>query len=282
VTLIVSWVAVDPHGTASAYIAADSRISWPGKHVFDHGRKVFAFRNSPDILGYCGDVLFPSIVLGQIVEMADAGLLFDSEASSKQRFEAIKEKLVQQFHKYPLMEAEITADTLKVLHISRDPIDNLSFSCWTISWRRANGWSGEERSLPGRSDVLEVLGSGACEFRTNMDRYQKSGNPGTSRNVFHCFCDTLRNIKDNRCGGSPQLVGLYRKPDSSGISYGVITNKKRFFLGAGVDDVAVAGTEWRNDLFERCDGGTMKKLDDAQSQPDVLRRKKRGNSLGSR
>jgi hypothetical protein len=65
-TLLVSWIGVDPHGTSSAYIAADSRVSWGDVANFDHGRKVFAFRHSPDILGYCGDVLFPTMVLSQI------------------------------------------------------------------------------------------------------------------------------------------------------------------------------------------------------------------------
>jgi hypothetical protein len=32
-------------------IAADSRVSWGDIAVFDHGRKVFSFRHSPDILG---------------------------------------------------------------------------------------------------------------------------------------------------------------------------------------------------------------------------------------
>ena len=102
-TLMTSWIGVDTHGVASAYIAADSRVSWPNGAVFDHGRKVFAFRGSPDILGYCGDVLFPTMVLSQITEMADRGLLFPADATCKERFEAIKEKLVQQFHRYPRM-----------------------------------------------------------------------------------------------------------------------------------------------------------------------------------
>jgi hypothetical protein len=75
-TLLVSWLGVDTHGIASAYIASDSRVSWGRETNFDHGRKVFAFRSSPDILGYCGDVLFPTMVLSQITEIADNGLLF--------------------------------------------------------------------------------------------------------------------------------------------------------------------------------------------------------------
>ena len=34
-TLLVSWIGVDPHGTTSAYIAADSRVSWGDIAIFD-------------------------------------------------------------------------------------------------------------------------------------------------------------------------------------------------------------------------------------------------------
>jgi hypothetical protein len=73
-TLLVSWVGVDTHGPSSVYIASDSQISWGTLAKFNFGRKVFAFSKWPDILGYCGDVLFPSIALNQIVELADAGV----------------------------------------------------------------------------------------------------------------------------------------------------------------------------------------------------------------
>lgn len=272
-TILASWIGVDTHGTASAYIAADSRVSWGDIAYFDHGRKVFAYRNSPDILGYCGDVLFPTMVLSQITEMADRGLLFSPQTPCKERFEAIKEKLVQQFHKYPRMVKTITSDILQVLHISRDPIDNLDFGCRLIEWTRKSGWSGKEMTMPSKSGILFVLGSGAKEFNENLGRYSKGPDRGTSRSVFHCFCDTLFNMKDEKCGGAPQLVGIYRKPDSPGITFGIVKDKRRYFLGAQIDNnVDFTGIEWRNDLFELCDGQTMKKFVHAQSQPDYLRR----------
>lgn len=272
-TLLVSWIGVDTHGTASAYIATDSRVSWGKIAQFDHGRKVFAFRSSPDILGYCGDVLFPTMVLSQITEMADRGLLFSDEASCNERFEAIKEKLVQQFHQYPRMVEEITANTLQVIHISRDPNDNLKFECHLIEWKRERGWAGNNIPLPEASGVLFSLGSGSKEFNGNLARYKEGPDKGTSRSVFHCFCDTLFNIKDQQCGGVPQLVGIYRKPKSSAIAYGIIKNKQRYFLGIPVNnDVQYNSIEWRNDLFELCDGETMYKFENAQRQPDLLRR----------
>ena len=272
-TLLVSWIGVDTHGPASAYIAADSRVSWGDIAIFDHGRKVFAFRHSPDILGYCGDVLFPTMVLSQIAEMADQGLIFSPQSSCKERFESIKEKLVHQFHKYPRMVEGITADILQVIHISRDPTNNLKFECRLIEWTSKKGWSGKDIAMPKESNLLFILGSGSKEFKNNFDRYSKRSDRGTSRNVFHCFCDTLFNIKDEKCGGAPQLVGIYRKPDSPAITFGIIKDKMRYFLGAQIDNkVDFTGVQWRNDLFELCDGQTMKRFAQAQSQPDHLRR----------
>jgi hypothetical protein len=51
-TLLASWMGIDSRGAVSAYIASDSRITWGGTVAFDYTRKVFAFRHSPDILGY--------------------------------------------------------------------------------------------------------------------------------------------------------------------------------------------------------------------------------------
>lgn len=65
-TAFLSWVGVDHRGPASLYLASDSRISWTDNEVrsWDRGRKVFACSRTPDVLGYVGDVLFPSLVLG--------------------------------------------------------------------------------------------------------------------------------------------------------------------------------------------------------------------------
>lgn len=272
-TLLVSWLAVDTHGPSAAYLTSDSRISWGDRSNFDYGRKVFAFNNSPDIIGYCGDVLFPSIVLSQIVEMENCGLLFKKEYTSKQKFEVIKEILVQSFLKYPNEVNTITSDVLQVVYISREASDNKKFFCHLIEWSRGKGWRGQEVPLPKKSDLLLVLGSGKAEFSKNYKQYQEGKNQNTSRNVFHCFTDTLFNIKDKHCGGAPQLVGIYRKPNSSAQRFGIIKNKKRYLFGAQIDKLTNFGNiEWRNDLFELCDGISMKKKDIAQSQPNELKK----------
>lgn len=272
-TLLTSWVGIDTHGIASIYIASDSRISWGDSATFDLGRKVFAFNNYPDILGYCGDVLFPSIVLGQIIEMADNGLLFDEDYSCKQKFESIKEKLIQIFLKYPHQEKLITNDVLQIIHASREPNNHRNFFFHIIEWRRDVGWRGTEIKFPDKSKVIFTGGTGKKEFDDNYIRYEEGVNKSTSRNVFHCFCDTLFNIKDKKCGGAPQLVGIYCKPKSTTKKFGIIKDKKRYLFGSQIDDLNnFDNIEWRNDLFELCDGRTLQKLEKAKAQPNFLKR----------
>lgn len=269
-TLIVSWIGIDPHGPTSIYIAADSRISWAPGQRYNYGRKVFALESSPDIFGYCGDVLFPSMVLSQTLEMADAGLLYDQDSSSKIKFDAVAEKLIYQFAKYPHAVRSITSDVIEILHASRDPTKKYDFACNLLRWTRASGqWTNSSVPLPPASGTLFVRGSGAAEFELKFEGYKKGPNASTSRNVFHCFCETLSNTKEPTVGGAPQLVGLMRKPGSGGMNYGIINGTRRFYLGARVDELKnFDRIEWRNELFEICDGQTCARRANAQPQPN--------------
>lgn len=267
-TLLLSWLGVDSRGPASVYIASDSRISWGVFGKWDYGRKVFGFKNHPDILGYCGDVLFPSQVLSQIIEIGDHGLLFDDKSSCKEKFEAIKEKVIQIFQSYPRNQKNIIGNYIGILHASRDYKKN--FFCHLIEWQRGESWSGKEAQFKDHSDKLMVLGSGKQEFLKKFEKYWESENKKTSRAVFHCFCDTLENIKDRYCGGAPQLVGLYRIDNAR--NFGVIKSQRRYLLGVDITKMRnFDRIEWRNDLFERCDGYSTKRLKGAQPQPNPLK-----------
>lgn len=274
-TLLTSWIGIDTHGPTSAYIAADSRISWGEENFFDYGKKVFASKCYPEIFGYAGDVLFPSIVLSQIVEMIDTNVLFHETMTCREKNKTIFEKLQYTFTKYPDVYG---SNPIQVLHISRDTIfcGYPKFYNFLLSWDRRTGWRAEEIDIPDKSGLLHVLGSGRNEFMLNYkERYQKGGNKSTSRNVFHCFVDTLNNIEDLQCGGAPQLVGIYRKPFTSAQNYGIIFNKKRFLLGMEIPrEASFNGIEWRNELFEICNGQTKKLEIGAARQEDPLRRKK--------
>ena len=271
-TLLISWVGFDNKKDgpkpASVYIASDSRISWTNNNHFDFCRKVYGFKNSPDILGYCGDVLFPSIVLSQLIDIGDQGLLFNFSATCNEKHAAIKEKLVQLFLRYPKEVSGISTNNLQILHASRD--SNKEFHCYILEWiKNTNDFSTKEATFNNFSDKLFILGSGKNEFLKKFDLYQKSINQKTSRALFHCFCDTLSEIKDQYCGGAPQLIGLYRKENAR--FYGIIKDNKRYLLGVEISNLFnFHNIEWRNELFEVCDGETMEIKSKAQRQPNPV------------
>lgn len=271
-TLLASFIGVDNKlpkpKPASIYIVSDSRISWGDRAHFDYGRKVFGCKNSPDIFGYCGDVLFPSIVLNQIVDLADQGLLFQPTFTCEQKFQAFFKKLVQSFNNYPTAIENITSDSFQIIYATRD--DGRNFYCQKMEWGKSSKkWSGEVVEFKDHSDKLFVLGSGRDEFLEKFEKYAEAENQKTSRAVFHCFIDTLVNIKDKYCGGAPQLVGLYRKDNAK--FFGIIQGDRRYLHGVQVDDlINLNNVEWRNHLFEVCDGVTMQIKKNAQRQPNPL------------
>lgn len=275
-TLIASFIGIDSKKNgpkpASLYILSDSRISWKDSANFDYGRKVFGCKNSPDIFGYCGDVLFPSIVLNQIVEIADQGLLFSDNDTCQQKYWKVLKKLKESFSNYPSEVLGITADSIEIIYGSRDT--NQNFFCRTMIWTKLSGiWSSSnDVEFSDHSDKLFVLGSGKDEFLEKFKDYAESTNQKTSRAVFHCFVDSLSNINDNYCGGAPQLVGLYRIDNAR--FFGIIHEDKRYLHGMQIDDlINLNKIQWRNELFEICDGETMKISTKAKRQPNPLLKK---------
>lgn len=272
--MLASWIGVDPHGLTSAYIISDSRFSWQINNsykTFDYGRKVFASGLYPEIFGYAGDVLFPSIVLSRIVDMIDAEVLFNKGISCEEKSKRVFEVLNRELQEYP---EECIAETIQIVHISRETMVNgyPNFAVYSYFWRKTKGWVRKEEKIPNESGLLLVLGSGKNDFDEKYKIYNNGYNSNTSRNVFHCFINALASTNDVQCGGAPQLVGVYRKPNSYGMNFGLIYNNKRYFLGSEIlkiDDYEKI--PWRNDLFEISDGENKIIMYGAQRQPDILR-----------
>ena len=270
-TMLASWVGVDTHGVSSAYIISDSRISWEAKDFFDHGKKVFASSNYPEIFGYAGDVLFPSIVLQQIIEMIDSDVLFSREMACEKKNKIVFEKLRYELSNYPIQR---TAKSFYILHISRDTIvhkahkDNYpEFNAYLLQYNGSK-WHRSSLSIPKESGCIKILGSGEKDFSRNYQSFQNGCNKDTSRNVVHCFIETLKSQTDSCCGGAPQIVGIYRKPNTNGQYFGVVYNNKRYFAGSEVPAGSrYTNIEWRNECFERCDGKNKKRIEGAQRQP---------------
>ena len=104
-TLLVSWVGVDckKNGkeVASIYISSDSRYTWGNSEKFDYGVKVFGSTKFPEIFGFCGDVLFPATILGQIIPQIDNGILFKNSDNAEIKSNKIFSYIKTSFENYP-------------------------------------------------------------------------------------------------------------------------------------------------------------------------------------
>jgi hypothetical protein len=139
------------------------------------------------------------------------------------------------------------------------------FRLWRLDWSHALGWADQEVELPTESVLVLAVGSGA-DIVTRWDGEWRRRLSRTSRTVFGAFCDALRSKGDPRTGGAPQLVGIYRT-DAARV-FGAVSEEKRFVCGLEVpDSSALKSMEWRNELFERCDGRTLQRIPEAQRQP---------------
>lgn len=264
-TLIIAWIGVDDKkkgkDVASIYLASDSRYSWGNTAHFDCGNKVFCSNNYPEIFGFCGDVVFPSMILNQIITQIDGNLLIgitdDAETKNKKIFNYICSSL----DVYPDKSGAFT-----ILHATRV---EKTFKLYEISSAEKNkALQNKEIPLPTISTKVFSGGSGKTEFDENWLKWEseKHNNHRTSRAVYHCLYQTLKTIKDTRTGGLPQIVGLYRKKNAR--LFGIIEDGKRFIYGKEISgDINAASIEWRNENFERINPETSKIFEGAQRQP---------------
>jgi hypothetical protein len=249
---------------ASIYLASDSRYTWNNTRTFDSGPKLFGAINFPEIFGFCGDVLFPLIVLKQIVTQIDNRLLIDDADNAKSKNMKIFNYINSSFKKYPKEACANGAFT--ILHATRVETD---FYLFKISLEKNGQLKNEEIILPAISKVVYSGGSGKEEFDNNwLFKWdsEKHNNFRTSRGAYHCLSQTLKTIKDAHTGGLPQIVGLYRNKNSR--LFGIIENKKKYIFGKeSPESINSSNIEWRNEKFERMNPETLKIIEGAQRQP---------------
>lgn len=265
-TIRIGWLGVDERSPCSAYLMSDSRFTWgTNPESYNYGQKLFALNNSPDILGYCGEVLFASQVLTQIVGLDNTHVLFPTNSDSQTRSRIIFNQIVTQFAGYP----QFARSASTIYHISRD-LDS-SFHTYRYSYSHSsNSWETSELPLhPSSSSLIFSAGSGREEFIDRYSVYQHGSIAGTSRNIFQCFCDSLMNSELSSCGGSPQLVGLYRGKGFNGMPFGIIYNHTRYLLGVPSPVMNDYNSiRWYNENFEICDGNSLTRFPNAMRQPN--------------
>jgi hypothetical protein len=263
-TTLISWIGVDSRGPSSLYLASDSKITWGKGAAWEAGRKLFACNSRPVVLAYCGDVLSPTQILSQLVDMIDGDLLPLDNFEPDGRAQVIGDKIWNALSSYPpqkrssvevLLGHRVGEQMMSSFHLHMLRVDlSGKLSCAAIDIGA------------GPSRFLAISGTGANAFLRHYDRWQTSKAGGTSRAIFSALCDALKEGSDKASGGPPQLVGLYRIGVAKG--FGVIWEGRRHYYGSVCSaPPSSAKVAWHNDLFEICDPATLGRKDRAQPQP---------------
>jgi len=255
-TTLISWISYSTTGEKpelprAIYIASDSRITWGSEGFrWDAGRKVFCPKFEPHVFGYCGDVVFPSLVLGQIVTAIDNEVLFNRDVDADQKHEIIFSSIKSSFQE----GRNLPVADFSILHAFRiADWPNTDYRFWHISYKsKTHEWVSSNIDLPKETGMIISLGSGAGSTKNHEKRWKESDAGGTSRSYFSAFCDAISSGNDKFSGGIPQLCGLYTKMPPRSI--GVIKNNRYFLNGMEIQNGPnLSKIEWRDELFQIID-----------------------------
>ena len=265
-TALAAWIAYDQRAPSSAYIATDSRISWstPDRRVvgyWDGVRKCFASAQFPDVFAYVGDVVFPSLVIGQFVDALDAGFFGSELTDAEARRVLLGQALGTAIKSY---RGPASLAAFQIVQLAR--IGEGMESTFALHIFRWDGFrlTGATKTSLNRPAVLELGsddiraadaplldGSGTRDVEATLRDWQASPHAHTSRSVFSALCDAVRTGATPSVGGPVQLVGLYRV--GSGRLLGVVDQNGPTVLGQSVGSTVLPGLEFRNEMFERVD-----------------------------
>ncbi|HEX8307832.1 MAG TPA: hypothetical protein VF645_05375 [Allosphingosinicella sp.] len=252
-TMLVAWSTSLKARPNSAYLASDSRITWGSDRLrWDAGRKLFACRTSPDIFGFSGDMLFGTQVLGQIVDLVEAGLLFNPQARVDRRHSAALAAIQASHgrrHNAPEQDFEI-------VHIGRQGSRSATeFHGWTTRYHAATGqWHDEVITIEVGRPL--AFGSGAKRFHERLAMRSSANEEEVASTVFSVFSDCLARGADPLSGGSPQLASLHRIGGARHI--GVVRQGRKFLHGLPVDAIHSGSLDWRDESFEAINGSSLK------------------------
>lgn len=232
-TALAAWIAYSDLGPTSAYIATDSRISWTTAAKWDIGKKCFASLRFPDIFGYVGEVLLPSLLLGQVCCVLDSGGVVKT-SSLGDRQKLVADSVQHAVLGYPNSRFR----PFTIVHVGRDDDaeDGTEFQISLIDVDRARNVQKSRILSHNRASVLHlggqkfvrsmqrvhVAGSGAALVNGFREGWNETKHAHTSRTIFSSLCEAISANRDPAVGGPAQLVGLMRK--GAGQTYG--------FLGA--------------------------------------------------
>lgn len=267
-TSLVAWVAVDSVGPSALYFASDSRITWGDGRRWDFCKKVFSSNTEPEILGFCGDVLFPVQALSQVISLIDSGYLYEKSDSAREKFIKIAEVIEQIYSTYP----EPHTSPFTIIHGVRLGEGNVTrFEVSMLTWSKLDGFKMEfiptlEKFEQSDPKLIIALGSGTGVIKNIGSLWEQSDVGGTSRAVFSSFCEAVTSGTDACTGGAPQLSTLQRK--GVGKPLGYVSSDNTYLSGIVVNkNCNLNNIKFYNSFFEICDPVTRARKDSAQRQP---------------
>ena len=276
-TTLQSWVSYSdtgecPHLPRAIYLASDSRITWgSANRRWEAGRKVFTTREEPHLFGFCGDVILPALVIGQILSAIDSGVLYAKNASTADRHDAVF-KAVQRG-----IDQAISTPTsdFTIHHIQRErPWPQTSFRAWNIFFNASiRACTSREASVPSTTDLVGAYGSGKESAAEHRVQWQLSDAAGRSRALLASLCDSIRPGNDPLSGGPPQVAALYTKGPP--VQIGMIVEGRCFLNGLEVDIAPhLTNIEWRDSLGQVVDPMTGKPMPGARrfARPTKLKK----------
>lgn len=278
-TTLIAWAAIDQNVATAVYVASDSRLTWGEQGRWDLGRKIFASEKHPEILGYTGDALFCSQVLGQVISFIDTCAPMEMFSTHVEKFQKVRLLLERAFSTYP---QSFCLPSFSILYLTR--IGEVWGAC-TFEWKLNLGWSptvvhpipgtwqqvsqiGGDDSIQAKSQLIFVSdGSGGAKFRAFYAESQWSKKlPHLSRGIFGAFCDFIDSGRDPKTGGYPQISCLYRTMGAQKI--GFTEGEGRYLYGIELEaDDLENNVRWVNRVFENCEPRTGRLRPGAQRQP---------------
>lgn len=261
-TTLISWISYDQNKQASLYVASDSRLSWGNKANWDSGRKIYCSSKHPEIIGYCGDVVFCSQIISQIITYIDSCDVFEKQSYSESRFSLINNLVQRSFGDYP---KQFSLDNFEIIYATRE--EKYNFHAYLISWNKKYGWGWEKLNIPDKTGLIIASGSGGSLFRKKYAAdFLRSDIGGFSRSFYTCLCGHIHSQADLLTGGTPQMAGLFNKDPAK--HHGILINNRRYIYGMEVDENQnINNVRWVNEKFENCDGNAQIRLSSAQPQP---------------
>jgi hypothetical protein len=250
-TTLQSWISYSDTGESpdlprAVYLASDSRITWgQSDRRWEAGRKVFAPNFEPHLFGFCGDVVLPALIIGQVVSAIDAGVLFGREATGNERHEAVLravERGVASAIMTPTMDFSIH-------HVYREKNwPQTHFRAWTIFYSsNQRSCKSQELGMLSKTGVVGAYGSGRKSAEAHHDLWQATESAGRSRAILSAFCDSIRSGKDPLSGGPPQLAALYTK--GAPVQIGMFFEGRRYLNGLELEvGPNLTNAEWRDCL----------------------------------